>query len=61
MPKENPVQEHLLEKVMYDGVLVTRGEMIADLQKIAKLQFPKDKLMQVKVVNAYLAGKTKRD
>jgi len=58
--KKNLLQKHLSEKVMFGGILVTRGKMVAELQRIAKIQFPKDTLRQTRVVNIYLAGKGRR-
>lgn len=56
--KKNIVSKHLHEKVMYGGVLVSRGAMIKDLQKLAKSRFPKDPQKQQGLVNIYLAGKS---
>ena len=47
---------YLSEEVEYGGLFVTRGEMIADLQAVAKSQFPADPARQQRMVEAYMMG-----
>ncbi len=55
-PSKNLTTTYLSEKVDYGGEKVTRGEMIRDLQKIAKSVYPDDKMAQERLVNVYLLG-----
>jgi hypothetical protein len=51
------VQSYLAEEVCYGGLMVTRGEMIADLQETARASgHPNPQAL----VNAYLAGHSRR-
>jgi hypothetical protein len=54
--KQNSTQEYLSEKVNYGGELVSRGAMIADMQKRAKETYPDNKMAQIGLVNAGLSG-----
>ena len=53
----NITSTYLSEKVNYGGEMVTRGYMIADLQKLARSYYPKDKRKQAALVEVYLRGK----
>jgi hypothetical protein len=49
-------QEYLSEAVNYGGIITTRGNMIADLQRIAREMCPGDPARQHAMVNVYLSG-----
>ena len=54
--KPKGAQAYLGEKVNYGGIETTRGEMIADLERVAKAQFPDDPRQQRAVVERYMQG-----
>jgi len=48
--------EYLNKKVVYGGKVISRAEMIKDLQETAKTIYPDNKHAQTQLVNWYLLG-----
>lgn len=54
--RRTTVKDYLNEPVDYGGEIVTRGEMIRDLESMARQVAPGDPVRQEGLVNAYLMG-----